>query len=255
MIYHQPGNSMGGYRYNAFFYQNTAYDSHFHKNLELIYVLRGTVEAVIQGTPRRLTQGEMLLLTPNLVHAFTVSGESLAWVGVFSRDFVPAFAKERGGRSFAPFRCDSEVETFLRQTLFQPEPPELCTLTGCLYLACGQCLRHASPLKGRLDSRLADAIIAYVAGHFTENITLKEVADALGYEYHYFSKVFHDCFQMNFRDFISIYRVEAACGLLADASKELTQVALESGFQSIRNFNRIFKKLCGITPGEYQRRD
>ena len=50
MIFHQSHNSKSSYNYNAFFYTNEIWDFHFHKNLELIYVEKGSVECTVNNT-------------------------------------------------------------------------------------------------------------------------------------------------------------------------------------------------------------
>lgn len=107
--------------------------------------------------------------------------------------------------------------------------------------------------KNRRNGEFMYKIIEYVSENISENITLGDIADSFGYERHYFSSLFHECFSMNFKSFINIFRVENACRLLSDKSLNITHIASECGFGSIRNFNRIFKNMCGITPGEYRK--
>ena len=57
---------------------------------------------------------------------------------------------------------------------------------------------------------------------------------------------------MNFTDYINVYRFNAACAMLTETDMSMTDIAYESGFQSIRSFNSIFKKLSGVTPREYR---
>ena len=47
-------------------------------------------------------------------------------------------------------------------------------------------------------------------------------------------------------------RFEAACEIISDPTKNLTEIAFQSGFGSVRSFNRIFKKMSGKSPGEYR---
>ena len=55
---------------------------------------------------------------------------------------------------------------------------------------------------------------------------------------------------MNFKKFLNQYRFEYAKNLIVNTDKKLSDIALESGFGSIRNFNRIYYKFSGITPKE-----
>ena len=59
----------------------------------------------------------------------------------------------------------------------------------------------------------------------------------------------------NFNDFINKLRIEHACGLLTDSSKQhwsILVVSLESGFASVGPFTRAFKTITGFTPNQYR---
>ena len=57
-------------------------------------------------------------------------------------------------------------------------------------------------------------IYEYISENYNKAPSLKELADALGYEYHYVSLLFHKYFNMNFKAFINLYRVQLACDFL-----------------------------------------
>lgn len=251
-MFHQPHNSRGNFNFNAFIYSSTGYKDHFHRNFEVIFLLEGQVDITINGELHHLHPGDLALIAPWEIHSFTVDEKSRLWVGVFSKDFISKFAHKEEGRQFAPFRCDAEAEEFLRTHLFREEEPPRYLLMACLYLICDQCLKHAKEKEHSEQSALRNLILHYVDEHYTEQITLQQAAEVLGYEYHYFSRLFHDCFEMNFRAFINIYRFDLASEMLSETEKEISDIAMESGFQSLRNFNRIFKTLSGNTPQDYR---
>ena len=80
------------------------------------------------------------------------------------------------------------------------------------------------------------------------------MAQELGYEMHYLSRVFSANVKINLRRYINLYRVDAAKERLINSENGIAQIALESGFQSIRNFNRVFSASTGMTPVEYRKR-
>ena len=58
---------------------------------------------------------------------------------------------------------------------------------------------------------------------------------------------------MSFTDLLNSYRLDAALLLLTETDKDITDIALESGFQSVRNFNDYFKLKIGETPSKYRK--
>ena len=119
-------------------------------------------------------------------------------------------------------------------------------------MVCNECEKNADEKEGTHSLELKSSVIQYVTDNLCNDVTLSDVAEELGYEYHYLSSLFNDCFDMNFKSFINLLRYDAACRMLADKSVDITSVASECGFGSIRNFNRVFKKMSGLTPREFR---
>lgn len=91
----------------------------------------------------------------------------------------------------------------------------------------------------------------YVEENYREDISMKQAARALGYSENYLSRAFHTAVGMNFRQYVNQYRVQLACRLIEQRRGSMTRIAMESGFQNIRSFNRAFMRATGRTPSHY----
>lgn len=256
MIFHQPFNSLGSYHYNAVFYTDQIWQPHFHKNMELIYVLEGAVNCTVNGITYRLTAEDMGLCLPYDIHSYTPEPDSRYWVLVFSEDFVRYFSRliaGKNGDGFS-FACADSVKAFIRQQLVYCQKPEVMTLKSGLYALC-QAYLNSVPLKdGEMGQKQAVVEIAdYIRQNHTGTVSLKAIAQRLGYDYHYMSRYFHRVFGMRFTDFVNIYRLETALQMLEESNSKITQIALDSGFQTTRNFNSYFLQQMGITPSQYRK--
>lgn len=252
MIFHQPFNSKMNFNYNAYIYSNTGYDSHFHSNYELIYVFEGEMQVFVNAREFILRGGNTLLISPFAVHSFKVPADTRAWVGVFSKDFVADFASKNGHRQFSSFTLPQEQVGLLKTQLFFEGKPEHYSCKAFLYLVCAECKKQAKVISSE-NKGFRDAVISTISREFQNDISLKELAENLGYEYHYFSSLFHKCFNMDYKKFINLFRFERACKLLETENQAITEIYTLCGFSSLRNFNRVFKEMSGITPLEYKR--
>jgi AraC-like DNA-binding protein len=250
MLVHQNANSVGNYNYNAFIYDNCEWYYHFHNNFELVYILTGQIEAMVDSHSENLSSGDFALILPNQIHSFHTPQNSRVWIGVFSEDFVSAFSSQvnkKVGKQ-ARFSCDGVVGGHGVSMLVPRDIRDVYLLKSCLYAVCDQYLRNASLIVKEYDDTLLGKIVDYISSNFRSNITLRQMAHDLGFEYHYLSRRFHDIFNMNFCRFVNQYRVNYANELLAKNSGSISDIAFESGFQTVRNFNHVYRSYFGAVP-------
>ncbi len=254
MLY-QRENSMHSEHHDIRRYCDFAYMSHMHADLELVWLLSGQLEVRVGGRTEEMEAGEAALIWPNQIHAYHAVTANEAIVHVFSPDTVEPFLREAGDRvgERAVFRCADWVRDFCLHSYAEEAAPTPLSLHACLSAACSE-YRRQVPLveQQRQNDTLFMQILAYIDRHYREDITLNATAAALGYEPHYLSRYFGSIAKTNFRQFVNSRRVLAARYLLHDRSIPITEAAMRSGFQSIRNFNRVFSELMGVSPSEYR---
>ena len=120
---------------------------------------------------------------------------------------------------------------------------------------------HAENTQQRFDARNAKqkeymdkflAICHYINEHFTENLTLEEVASLAGFSKYHFTRLFRQYADTSFYKYLNQRRIDHAKTLLLDPGLSVIEVALASGFSSLSAFLRMFKLLNHCTPTEYR---
>jgi len=126
-------------------------------------------------------------------------------------------------------------------------------IRSALYeLAALYCEGEEAPEVAGEDGALVCRVVEYIDSHYTEDITLEKIARTLGYSYRYMSGVINRFFGQPLPKVINRYRVNYACDLLLNTEEEITGISLLCGFGSVRNFNRNFKAVMGVSPREYR---
>jgi AraC-like DNA-binding protein len=95
---------------------------------------------------------------------------------------------------------------------------------------------------------------AYIAEHQGDDLSLSEVARAVNLSAFYFCKMFKQATGLTFTDFLAHVRVERVKNLLLDPRRRVREVAFEAGFQSLSQFNRVFRRVTGEPPTVYRDR-
>jgi AraC-like DNA-binding protein/ligand-binding sensor protein len=92
----------------------------------------------------------------------------------------------------------------------------------------------------------------FIQEHQSEDISLTQVARSVNASTFYFCKVFKKSTGINFTDYVSRVRIEKAKNLSLNPNLRISEIAFEVGFQSLTHFNRVFKKITGMSPSHYR---
>lgn len=93
----------------------------------------------------------------------------------------------------------------------------------------------------------------YMNEHCTENINVNDLASLAGFSKFHFTRLFKQFTNMSYYDYLNKQRIMHAEKLLIDPNISITEIAMQSGFNSLATFNRIFKAQKRCTPSEYKR--
>lgn len=91
-----------------------------------------------------------------------------------------------------------------------------------------------------------------IASRHGEDIGLDEVAKAVNMSAFYFCKSFKKATGMTFTTYLARVRVEKVKNLLLNPHKRVSEAAFEAGFQSLSQFNRVFRRIAGQSPKTYR---
>lgn len=111
-------------------------------------------------------------------------------------------------------------------------------------------LAGTSAPAGRSGVRQA---LAFVREHFTEPITLSQVAREARLSKFHFCRLFQRRVGVSFREYLCGLRLERAQALLADRELTVTEVAYAIGFNDLSHFDKVFNRIVGMSPTEYRK--
>ena len=107
-------------------------------------------------------------------------------------------------------------------------------------------------IKTSSESRRVGKVQQYIASHYGEEVRLETLADLVGMTPVAFSRFFHQRTGRTLSDYIIEIRLGAAARMLVDSTKMVAEICYDCGFNTLSNFNRLFRKHKGCTPTAFR---
>ena len=250
---------------------------HWHEEFEITLVQKGTCIYQINLHPYKISQGDILILPPGMLHGTGEQPETefITDSFVFCLDMLESqrtdscttefFAPLISGMLCFPVYLPAEDsmarllgESFekIRQTFLQkPLGYELeikSELLHLFFLLYSQVPYQRSSQEHREITEKLKLVLQFIQDHYQQGITVKELAELCHFSEYHFMRFFKRHMNMTSIEYLNQYRLEMASRQLAETNLSVTSIALESGFNNISYFNRVFKRKFGVTPMEYR---
>ena len=92
----------------------------------------------------------------------------------------------------------------------------------------------------------------YIEEHADEELSLTKIAKVVNMNANYLSENFKQVTGTNFVEYVARTRFANACDLLRNSNVRISEIAFAAGFQSLSQFNRVFKRFSGKSPTQYR---
>lgn len=255
------------------------YPWHFHSEFEIVYVLKSSGKRFVADSVEPFDEGDITLLGSNLPHFWKsdapTDAENANRVNAIVVQFHKDFFREEIN-SYPEFHRISELMKRAERGIhFSKTPDEkigkmlkrLLKLNGIdrmlYFIKLLDTMAHTDNYRilaskayqleeqKELNRRL-DKIMHFINTNYQRKITQEEVASKIGMTTAAFCRYFKEKTGKGFIFFVNEMRIGYACKLLIENHLSISQICFECGFNNISNFNRMFKRQTGYTPGEYQ---
>lgn len=256
---------------------------HYHNELEIVFVLRGTVKYRLFHQEYLINEGELLIVDTEDLHYVYDSSEDAVMINmyidvtefvsiypnidymVFACEYIgnePEEVRQRLENKMATLK--TTMSDLMNLTLLKPHDEtivrrkldELIAILVEHFQAFRFEQHRYKVLDDSTPSRSMETICSvfrYIYENYSEKLTLEAIASAVGFSPSYISHLVKETCGLTLQELINYVRVEFAAKLMQTPSLTLTQVSEYSGFSSRAYFNRCFSEWYEITPSQYRK--
>ena len=221
--YHEALHPLGnlGIQVSMAALENTHIPAHWHEAMEILFCLNGSVRIHIEHEHLTLQRNQLIVFDSKEVHSIHLCQ--------LAHDLTRTNVENK---NTSAMRSDGTALLMLADLIRYFSVYSLPgTTTGT-----GQ------------SNDILRKIISYVNEHYTEKLSLEEVANQVGFSREYFCRFFKQHMGITFLRYLNEVRISHAGRILMNTDKSISEVMQESGFTNQTIFNRLFKEIYGMTP-------
>jgi len=256
MIYQiSPESGISDYYYCEYS-KTVEYPPHIHSHIEFVYVMNGFLDFHAYGQNLHLAKNNAVVIMPYEVHSYKTETDSDIFILACPPEYIPEYRQLFAGKSFTPIHVPiSSSHIQLIHNIIEENFTDNLRKKALIYCTISDFVQNCTfSEKEAFEYDLYRKAVIYISENYTnEKITLTTTAEQMGVTNSHLSRVLNSDGKPGFSELVNSLRSYTAKQMLEQQNIPISQIAYEAGFGSIRNFNRIFKKMYGYTPYELRK--
>ena len=235
------------------------FPAHFHTYMEIAFCVSGMQNIRVGENIYTLKKGDAVAIFPNTIHEYiecdSLYNETTEVVAIICNtklfaETLPDIITKYPRNPFIDAEMISKNAALaFRKIVKQNNEIEMI---GWTYIILSNLFSTLEliPQEGNLD--LPSKIISYINANFKEDLSINRIAKVFGYHPSYIAHLFCDILKIPFKTYLGNIRSEYAASQIRTTEKNLTEIAYDSGYNSLNTFCRCFKKAFLQTPSQYK---
>lgn len=240
--------------------------NHWHRAIEILYVLEGEVLMIVEGNNILLKQGQCILVNANIIHANKSTAYNKFILLQIPSDFINkfinyqqiVFALNNGINTIQNQRKICRIKKLLKQMKYINESEQegkLLYFNNLLFKLLCILQRHFSVNIGNTNIKQQNkelerlnTVLEYTIQHYAKNISLEEIAKIAIFQPKYFCRFFKKHMRISFLVYQNELRISYIYRDLLNTNDSIAEILERHGFTNYKLFMRMFKEKFGDTP-------
>lgn len=233
---------------------------HYHRSVEIGLMIRGSAGYIVNEHIETINSGDISYIDSWDVHYFDIKKGNETYTVIIGTEYLRDFYNTYGDSDCTPYfdqalrnrEVNQRILKLLQEWEQKYDESDVLTNIGYINLIFAELVK-GYPVRLRKHNRqemsAVNAVLEYINSNYQKDISLQDVAKALGYGTSYCSKIFHEYIDQDFRNYVNGVRIEAARRMmLENPEKRVTDIAYDCGFGSLNTFYRAYKRIFKKSP-------
>ncbi|MBR1986626.1 MAG: helix-turn-helix transcriptional regulator [Mogibacterium sp.] len=252
---------------------------HWHEEMEITLIQDGTSDYKVGQKVFEANAGDIILIPPYCTHsACEIPGKTMISDSmVFHPDYLGANNQDLSASKYLRPMAEGQL---LMQEVIRDGDEGYAEIKDTFIRAL-DCFKNKQPfyemlLKEKLlhilillfsygyiresdDSHITSenrrhikSALEYITDHYSEKLSISEMAQLAGFSENYFMSLFRQYVGMSCIQYVNHYRIQKAAHALEETTKSVSEIAMIHGFDNISYFNLQFRRTFGMTPREFR---
>ena len=263
ILFENEHKAIGSFPYIELENSNFNYITHYHEELEMIYIESGDIIAHSGADEIILSKGDICFFMPGEIHGFKSSTQNNIYVlklnmNAYVENFDFWKIRLKNNKISPNDSIYNNFKTLLDEILEEYHIKQMgyeFAIRHCKNKIIYTLLRNLEYkfIDTSKNIKLLNSLNGFLEKNFDKDITLDEVSRACHFSKYYFAHKLKEMTGMTFISFLTAFRLEKAVNLLKTTHMGITDIALKCGFSNLRSFNRTFKTAYNTTPSAYRK--
>ena len=217
---------------------------HLHNAMEIVCVTKGTLELGVGQELYHMETGDIGVVFPDVIHHYQVFSSEVNEAVFINAPQYPVVKSD-----VIPDEVYRAVESII-----DTGQNDIWVVQAYLQIILARCIPMMKLVeKSKIGSDdIIYRTVSYISANFNKSISLDGMAHDLGVSKFSLSRLFSKTFHSSFNQYVNETRLGYACQRIETTDDTLTEISMDSGFGSLRTFNRVFKEKYRLTPSEYR---
>jgi YesN/AraC family two-component response regulator len=251
------------------------YKEHFHNTHEIVFILEGATKFTISGKDYVVEKNSLLFINNFESHKSTILGYPYKrYYILLPQEFLVAYVNDPLLTSIIKQRpaefnhviqlndthssqITAYFETMLKEfnSGYKYSYNMIGSIINMMLISLYRDYTENFPHNISSDTlRLISKVEQYIEDHYSEDISLREIALDINIDMYYLSRLFKKVTGLGFKDYLISQRLAKAKELLINTTSTITDVCTYSGLNNVNHFIRIFKERENITPLQFRKK-